>query len=215
MTVDVPRLWTYRSFAKTRNSDTRVEVLLLPQGKVTVSGRSTLQKWGFGLYRLGKDQELEEILKALDQTLQPDLPPLLEFPARHRAKLGKAYDHFKDAEWIPGFEAACVVLEQLARKHLLVGIQSTRISFAKKTGPPFTLTKQQVGKLPIGPLAQHFDMILSKTVADSEIGNALKAVNPARIEAAHRKGTAKADKFVRHNVESNMWSILTAMRHFK
>lgn len=213
LTVDIPRLWAFRSFAKSRRSDTRVEVLLLPNARFKASARETLKTWGFGLARLANNHEQEEVLKALDQTLKPDLPPLTEFPAKHRARLGKSYDYFGDAEWISGFDTACAVLEQLAQKHLLLGLNTGRITFVRTNGTSFSLTKQKIKKLTLGQLGDHFDMILSKTIADSEIGNVLKAVNPARREVAHRKGTPTADRIVRRSVEDNMWRILTALRH--
>lgn len=214
LSLDIVSLYAYRTFAKKRRTDTRVELYLLPKGRLNESAKATLREWGFGLYRFNKSGAIEEQLVALDQTLDPDLPPLSEFPRRLRSQFGPAYDYFQRAEWVPGFDSACSTFEQLARKYVWDGVDSGRITFVKKSKPPFTLSKTKIDKLTLGQLGEHFDMILSKTAADLEIGAAVKAVNPARREVAHRKGTTKGDDIVRQSVEANMWTIMTAARHF-
>jgi hypothetical protein len=211
--IDLQRLWPYRSFAKSRPSDTRVEVRLLPKAKIDSPSCRTLEQWGFGLHKFDANYQSAEILPALDQTLNPDLPPLEQFAAKHRALMGTAYDDFDRGRWVQGFEAACSAFEQLTRDYLWKAVQKRRVTFVRANGRTYTLTKPEIDRQTLGQVRVHFDEIMTKTAADLEIAATIKAVNPARIEAAHRKGTRKADRIVRRSVEDNMWSILAAMRH--
>ena len=170
-----------------------------------------LKELGVGLLLIG-DGEASEMIAAKDLAVSVVLPGVKTLPRRLQTMLGPVYDHFDRTEWREGFQEACLVLEDAARKHLWKGVQAGRIVIVSKSGKQEQLTKKKIDRFTMGDLADRFGRIVQQTRADRVIGDALKQVNPSRVGVVHHKRKAAAEKKLRRNVGSQMWLIIGALK---
>src|SRR5690606_30857014 len=106
-----------------------------------------------------------------------------------------------------GFGDACQIVECAAKRYLIRHFKSTRIKILKG-GRPQTFTKRQIESMTLGQIKDTFERIISPSQTDSQIAQALKALNPDRIGEAHRKGRAVTERRLRRNVGQHMWVVV-------
>jgi hypothetical protein len=206
------RLMLWVRYAKSCDHDIRV-VLVIDVGAATVDGEAALRSQGVGLIAFERPAFAERI-PPQDLSLNVVLPDLHSLPPRLRELLGDVYDQFGRTEWRAGFKSACQVLETQARKYLWKGLSSSppRITILGKKGQPMKLSRAQVTSCTLGRLAAHFRSMKAPNYADSQIGQALLAINPDRVSATHHERRAKTERNLRNNVGRHMWRVIAALK---
>ncbi|MGQ0613786.1 MAG: hypothetical protein ACT4PV_08625 [Planctomycetaceae bacterium] len=205
------RLKDWRAFCRSCDRDTRIALVLPSTTVLSANDLAKLGQDGIGVYSQTAATGLTEITQPQDLALNLVLPELSEHPVRVRAVLGAAYDQFTRSHWREGFGDACQVLEAEAKLYLVRGFKSTRIKILKG-GRPQILTKKQVESMTLGKIKSTFEMIISPSQTDSQIAQALKALNPDRIGEAHRKAMAVTERRLRRNVGQHMWAVVNLLR---
>ena len=205
------RLKDWRAFCRSCDRDTRIALVLPATTALPTNDLSTLRGDGIGVYSETSASELTEIAPPLDLALNLELPELSAQPVRVRALLGAAYDQFARSQWREGFGDACQVLENEAKRYLVRDTRSTRIKVLKG-GRPQTLTKKEIESMTLGQIKDTFERIISPSQTDSQIAQALKALNPDRIGEAHRKWRAVTERRLRRNVGQHMWVVVNLLK---
>lgn len=211
-TITVDRLRNWQAYARSSGRDTRVAISLPSNSAVTPDEEASLRSEGMGLYR-SVAGTLQEGIPPRDLALNLQLPDIASLDPRSRKLMGSAYEQFNRSQWREGFEDACQTFESEARRYLLAGIRSGRITLLGKGGPKH-LTAKQVNKLTMGQLASLFPQIQNQNYADAIIGKTLKTINRDRIGVAHHKGRAATEARLRRNVGRHMWTLVAAMKRF-
>jgi hypothetical protein len=207
--VAIDRLEEWVAFGRSRTSDTRVWCAMSEDARRTGKEDRRLKDLGVGLLLVGDDGASEMIVPK-DLAVGVVLPSVKTLSRRLQKMLGPVYDHFDRAEWRESFEEACLALETAARKHLWKGVKSGRIVVVTESGKQEQLTKGKIDGLTMGQLADRFSRITKQTHADRVIGDALKRVNPHRIDVVHHKSAAEAK--LRRNVGTQIWLIIGALK---
>lgn len=206
--LNIVREWV--RYGKGCRSDTRVMLGLAEGATLRPPDLDSLQRMGAGVYMIGSGGPYE-VLPPLDLALNLDLPKL---PAGLKRLLGGAYSQFHRGQWREGFEDACQVLEQEARRYLKLHLGRGRIAIVSGNGKP--RTAPQIERMPLGSLANAFGEIQVPNSADTRIGQAIARVNPDRVSVAHYKGKSAArEEKLRTNVAHNMFVIVGALRRIK
>jgi hypothetical protein len=202
------RIETWLMYTKSLGNDTRL-ALCVPRSAILSADQETkLRQAGVGLY-VSDGHAIEERIIPADLALHIILPPLREMSPKLRRLLGPAYEQFDRAQWREGFEEACKILEEQARRHLKSNLP--RIMIVGKKGVKL-LTKHEIDKMTMGALAANYENIQSQTHTDSVVGQALKKLNKDRIGVVHHKGKAVTEKRLRTNVGQHMWVIVAALK---
>lgn len=198
-------------YGRSRTSDTRVWCAISEDAPRSGKQDRELKELGVGLLLVGETGAVE-MIPAKDLALSVVLPGVKTLPRRLQQRLGPVYEHFDRAEWREGFQEACLVLEDAARKHLWKGIETGRIVTISASGKQEQLTKQKIDGFTMGQLAGRYSRIIQQTHADRVIGDALQRVNPNRVGVVHHKRKAAAEVKLRRNVGSQMWLIIGALK---
>jgi hypothetical protein len=201
--LDRAREWA--SFSKSRSSDTRV-IVAVPELPNSAQALESLRKEGIGLVVCGAS--CEEILIPADQTLNIGIPNLAKQRRPVQRLLGPAYEKIRRGEWQDGFDDACQALEQEARKHLVRGIASGRITLASGQS---TLRQQDIRRMTIGTLARTYARIPNQTQVDRVVGDTLARINYDRVTVAHYRGNSRREARLKRNWMGHMWSIVPAI----
>jgi hypothetical protein len=209
--IPIDRMQEWVAYGRSRKSDTRVWCALAANARRTGKEDLSLKELGVGLLLIDKGQA-SEMFPAKDLALNVQLPALAALPPRVQQALGPVYEHFDRAEWREGFQDACLLLEDAARKHLWKGVKAGRIAIVSEKGKPEHLTKHRIDKLTMGELAQRFSRIVQQTHADRVIGDALKQVNPNRVNVTHHKTKAATEAKLRRDAGSQIWMIIGALK---
>jgi hypothetical protein len=209
--VPVERMLEWVGYGRSRISDTRAWCAISEDAPRTGKEDRQLKELGVGLLLVGAGGA-DEMIPARDLALGVVLPGVKTLPRRLQQMLGPVYDHFDRAEWREGFQEACLVLEDAARKHLWKGVRAGRIVIVSAAGKQEQLTKARIDRFTMGELASCFSRVIQQTHADRVIGDALKRVNPIRVGVVHHKRRASAETRLRRNVGSQMWLIIGALK---
>ena len=210
--VAIDRLQEWVAYGRSRTSDTRVWCAIAEDAVRTGQQDRQLKDLGVGLL-LVSGGEAVEMIPPKDLALNVALPDIGTFPRRLQTKLGPVYEHFDRAEWRECFQEACLVLEDSARHHLWKGIRAGRVVLVMDDGTQEQLSKKVVDRLTMGQLAVRFSRIAQQTHADRAIGDALKRVNPDRVNVVHNKHRAEAK--LRRNAGSQLWLIFGALKEIE
>ncbi|HMI81681.1 MAG TPA: hypothetical protein VK480_07825 [Solirubrobacterales bacterium] len=207
------RQWA--AFGKSRTTDTRVWCAVSESVKRTGRQDLLLKELGIGLLVVGNDQA-QEMIAPKDLGVNVEMPDIDGLSPRLQKALGPVYDHFDRGEWREAFEEACLALEDAARKHLWKGIKAGRIVIQNEHGLKIEkLNKGDIDRLTMGGLASRFSRIVKQSQADRIIGDALKQVNPHRIDVAHHKTKSSGEAKLRRNVGAKMWLIFGALKEIE
>jgi hypothetical protein len=209
--IPIDRMQEWVAYGRSRRSDTRVWCAMAENAPRTGKQDMRLKQLGVGLLLID-DGEALEMIPAKDLALNVELPALDTLPPRVQKVLGPVYEHFDRAEWREGFQEACLVLEDAARKHLWKGVKAGRIAIVSEKGKQEQLTKYRIEKLTMGELAQRFSRIVQQTHADRVIGDALKQVNPNRVSVTHHKTKAATEAKLRRDAGSQIWMMIGALK---
>lgn len=212
--ISEANLREWAAFGASRTSDTRIWCAVGAGVRRTSKEDLLLKELGIGLLVVDGER-VEEILAPQDLAVRMSLPDLKRYPARLRQKLGSVYERRDRGEWREAFEEACVTLEEEARRHLWKGVKSGRIIVFGANGKPHALTKKAIDKLTMGALADCFGRILKQSHVDRVVGDALKELNPTRIDVAHKRKTASGEARLRKNVGAKMWVIIAALKELQ
>jgi hypothetical protein len=204
----------WAAFGASRTNDTRIWCAVAAAAKRTGKQDLLLKELGLGLLVVDGER-VEEMIAPLDLAVNLRLPDLKRYPVRLQRTLGPVYEHRDRGEWREAFEEACVTLEDEARRHLWKGVKSGRIVVFGGNGKAQTLSKKAIDKLTMGALADSFGRILKQSHADRVVGDALKELNPTRIDVAHKKKTAGGEARLRKNVGAKMWVVIAALRELQ
>ena len=207
--LDNMREWG--AYGRSRTTDTRVWCAIPQDAKRTGKEDLQLKELGIGLLLIGEGK-VTPMFPPKDLALNVELPGIDGLSPNLQKALGPVYEHFDRAEWRECFEEACLALEDAARKHLWEGVKAGRIAVVSIKGKPEKLTKAKIDAFSMGDLAVRFGRILPQTRADRVIGDALKEVNPHRIDVVHHKKKAATERKLRKNVGTKMWLIFGALK---
>jgi hypothetical protein len=202
------RVREWVAFAKSTGSDTRVG-LCMPEA-LAPAQEGELRHNGVGLYLMGLSG-IREAIAPVDLALSLALPPIGSLSRKCKELLGPAYEKFQKGEWREGFEEACNAFEEEARRYLKRWSGTGRIKVSAKSLPT-QLTAKEVNALTMGGLRDKFRKILSPTLLDSTIAEALERINPDRIERVHRRRAKRTETRLRKNVGKHIWLIVNVMK---
>lgn len=201
--------WT--GYARSSGRDMRIVVTIPRDAPLTTDDESKLRKAGVGLL-LSDGTSIEEAIPAHDLAINVALPELKNLPVRIRKILGPVYEQIKRAQWREGFEDACQVVADHAKKYLKDGLTRGRITLVTESGKRRNLTDKRIDKMTLGSLAIAFGQISNQSLTDAKIAKVLKRINPDRILVTHYKGKAAAETRLRKNVGQHMWSVIDALK---
>lgn len=207
--VDLSRIKEWVAYAKSTGADTRVALCMPDPANVSPHHDAELRRLGVGLYKTGAN--VSEVIAPVDLALNLELPPIASLPRKGKELLGPAYEKFRKGEWREGFEEACNAFEEEARRYLKRWSATGRIKVNGKHGPE-QLTASEINGLSMGGLKDRFKKILSPTLVDSTIEQALSKVNPDRIERVHRRRSKRTEARLRKNVGKHMWLIVNVTK---
>jgi hypothetical protein len=211
-TPRVDKLEEWAGYARSCSADTRIAMAVPPEALLSAKDEALLATLGIGLYGVLPGGIVERH-PPKDQSVNVQLPRLDVLTPAQRQALGPAYEQFARSQWREGFEDACQSLEVEARKYLIREMQTGRIIFRTAKGTVRVITEEQVGKMPMGPLGNAFRDIETKTLADSQLGSALSAINKDRVGVAHHKADPSTEASLRLNVGQHMWKIVSALKN--
>jgi hypothetical protein len=211
ITVDIDRAGEWARYGKSAIGDTRVALVVPSDLERKPSEDKALRALGVGLYEVS-GSDVTEVMPPMDLALNLAPPDLKNLPPRVRRVVGSAYDQFDRSQWREGFEEICQALERAARAHLQKDIKTGRVSLRRASGKAWNPTQEQVGKMPLGALAEAYAAILNPSHVDAVTGTALKKLNKDRVGVAHYKGLASAETRLRKNVGQNIWLAINTLR---
>lgn len=203
------RITAWVRYGRSCGSDVRFAICLPDSVSVSNADQKYLREQQIGFFQVTTQSVIEQIAPA-DLALQVQLPELRNAPKAVRQLLGEAYDQFDRSHWREGFEEACRVLENEARRYLKRWSKTRRIQIIRRSGP-VTLTFPQINRMTMGQLAEVFGKIQTPNVTDNVLGRALKQINKDRIGVVHRKNSTVTEKRLRANVGRHMWVIFAAL----
>jgi hypothetical protein len=208
--IQPARMEAWTAFARSATEDTRFAVCLPTATKCTPAEEKFIRDQGIGLYRCGEG-ELVEIFAPKDLAINVSLPRLADLPTKVRKLLGSAYELFDRSQWREGFDDACKILENTARKYFQTGCDRGRIKLIQK-GKTVIPSRAAIRKLSLGGLATAFSEIQGQNYTDAIVGKTLDRTNPDRVESTHRKLHLRTEKRLRDHVGHHMWAIIEALK---
>lgn len=209
--VTLGNMREWRAYGRSRTTDTRVWCAVSENVKRPGKQDLHLKELGIGLL-LVSTSKVTEMFPAMDLALNFELPAIEGLSPRLQQTLGPVYEQYNRSEWRECFEEACLALENAARAHLWQGVKAGRITIVSVKGKHEDLTKAKIDTFSMGDLAVRFGRILQQTRADRVIGDALKEVNPHRIDVVHHKKKAATERKLRRNVGTKIWLIFGALK---
>lgn len=198
-------------FAASASGDTEIALCLPDHITISHSAMAFLQLRRIGLYVAAANTCVER-LAPTDLALKVALPEIGQLPLRVRRLLGSVYEHFDRAQWREGFKDACQILEEQARRHLMKGLQTSRIVVLDSRGTPRLLTDAHIDRMTLGALATAFANIKTPNAADDLIAKSLASINPDRIASTHHRSKTSTERSLRRNVGKHMWTIIAALK---
>jgi hypothetical protein len=210
---DIKQVESWVSYMKCRQTESYFALVLPMSCDVNSAKLVHLRGMGVGLY-YSDENGVREILAPSDLTLNIALPPLTGKPKALQRDLKPIFQKFQNGNWADGFKDACQLLEDKARRKLVVHIRNGQKTFSKQSGTPRTITIQQVNKFTLGQLAIAYSEIVLPTAEDIAIASALKAVNEDRIGAVHKGNNARVKARLKRNVGLNLWVVLNGLGPF-
>lgn len=210
--VQEKRLKDWVMFGESCSNDIRL-ALCVP-GNVSVSNPDErfLRDNKIGLY-IAATANVVERIPPQDLALNLALPVLASLPSRVKSLLGSAYEQFERSQWRECFGDACQALEAEARTYLRQGLKRGRIVVVTKKGITRKIPDKEIHKMTMGVLAGVFAQIRSPNHADSQIAQALSALNDDRVGEAHHKRKASTETRLRRNVGRHMWTVVAALKY--
>src|SRR5690606_12224686 len=97
-------------------------------------------------------------------------------PRKVREKLKPGFTKIEDGQVVDGFKDVAVATEVLARKRLLDGVRSRRITFASAAGRPITHSEAAIKRGTMGWLRDRYAEIVSPNGVDNVVLQAFEAV---------------------------------------
>lgn len=198
------------AFGKSCSGDTRFAVCVPNTVILKADTENMLRQFGVGLYHEQLGGGVLSKIAAKDLSLNVQLPPLNSLPLRIRALMGPAYEQFDNSEPIQGFRIACQVIEDKARKDLMDGVRSGRITFVTKSGKGYKMTS--IKRMTVGQLIGAYSKIQNQNQKDSTYQKALTSILDDRNDAVHHSNKPKISKRLRATVGQHMWTIVSALK---
>jgi hypothetical protein len=152
-----------------------------------------------------------QVLQQSDLAMNVQLPALNSLPPRVRKLLAPVYTKWS-SDWRDALDDACQTLESEARKYLIRGVNTGRITVIYRNGKVKKLTTTGIEKQTLGSLAVDFGNIVSKTAIDAMIGSTLTQVNPQRVGLAHHRGSSRVERELRKHASQHMWAITNCLK---
>ena len=211
--TDLPnsRMDEWSRYAGSCSRDTGVAVAVPGHIALDPAIEDQLRQKGVGIYRV-TSSGVVELAPPKDLALLLKLPERNTLHQKVRRVLARAYEKFSRAEWREGFEEACKVLEEEARRYLKKGLATGRIVVLDKRGKPRRLTDKTVDRMTMGVLQEAFANIQNQNRVDSLVGEALQEVIKDRNSIVHHKGRATTESKLRKNVGQHMWTIVAGLK---
>src|SRR2546430_3175555 len=142
-------------YAASCSSDTQIALCVPARTSIPSKAMYFVQQSKVGLY-LAQASSCIEQLPPYDLALRVAFPELKSLPARVRELLGAVYEQFDRGQWREGFKEACQVLEEQARKHLKLHLQSGRVVVLDGKGNERKLSKKDIDRMTLGALAKAY-----------------------------------------------------------
>ena len=174
-----------------------------------------MHRLGIGLAVVDDNGVLTEMAPPLDLSMNIALPPLARHRIAVRREVAIVHGFFDRGDWRHGFEEACKLVENAAREYLRKQVRNgSLVTVQGKKGIPKKLTVKIINRLTLGQLADAFCQMMKPKAIDALLCSGLKAINPDRINVAHRKMDKRAERRLRENVGRHMWNIDNLLRNF-
>lgn len=203
------RISQWVGYIKSSNKDMRYCVCsdLMPD----VKDDQFFRRNGIGYFAYA-DGGISEIIQSKDISLSVELPDLSQLSRKLRVRLGAVYEQFDRSDWREGFEDACKVLEEEARKYLKSHMRTGRVVVLDNGGRPKRYRGRGVDGLTMGQLAHDYGNIQNQNLHDKNIADALGIINSDRIAIVHKKGNSSTETKLRRNVGRHMWRIVGTLK---
>jgi hypothetical protein len=174
-----------------------------------MSGKTIAQakSIGVGLTLVTEEGQINEIVAPLDLTLNLKLPPLHGHRVVIKRALRPIEARFGRGEWKIGFEESCKLVEMRARDYMRREARAGNVRIIGKNGATKQVLEAEIGRMPLGALAELFCNKLSQSQVDSILCSGLKQINPDRISVAHNIKDKRRERRLRDNVGKHMWTI--------
>jgi hypothetical protein len=206
------RLEEWVAFGRSCGRDFRCSVCVPTHRRPVDDDEQWLREKGLGLY-LSDAGALTERIAGRDLAMNVSLPSKQTLSSAALQAVGRIYQKVDRTELEEAFDEACKVLEREARRHLIKGIRSSRVSLVDAKGRDRTPKPKAVSKYTIGKLAKAFSQIQSQTTIDSKLQAVLEQVNRDRGGSIHHRERTQGR--LRRDAGRHLWAIVGAVRILK
>jgi hypothetical protein len=205
------RLEDWSRYGRSCTRDTRIGLVIPSDAQRSGKDDIVIRELGIGLY-IVTDDRVTEAMPPHDLAVNVVLPSIAKMPPSMKKVLGPVYEQFDRSQWREGFENACQVVEDEARRYLKDGISRERITIGNRVGNPVDVTRKQIDAMTMGELATAFKNIINKNYSDSVIARTLVTLNRDRTNVVHRKVKTSTEDRLRKNVGQHMWVVVSALK---
>jgi hypothetical protein len=203
---------TWARYGRSCDSDVQVALAIPKRPGVSQGDMEYGKANKIGIYTVDVNGNVTEILSAIDLGLRVELPELKTLPPAVRSIAAPFYAKFERGDWRDGFAEACLAVEQKARRYLKARISKPGVNVLGRNGKRLNLKAAQIDKSTLGQLGQFFLGITSPNSIDSLLAKSLPTINPERIVAVHRRGSAATERKLRARTGQRMYLILNCLR---
>ena len=209
---DILHVQEWEAYCKLQGRDFRFAIGMEAPTSFKTSVLSKLTQMGIGIIvvEIKNGFNVLELCSAKDQNLTLSLPSLKNYSNGVLKGLSSALSEYP-RDVMKGFDDACVVFEQQARRYLAKRLSSGLISFVTAKGNPKLVTKTQINKMTMGQLTHTFGEIVSPNHWDSSLERILRQLNDDRILVAHHRTSPRSRRRIRSIAVSRFWLLAVGL----
>lgn len=174
------------AYGRAQRKETKVQIVAPPQKKnIATEEIEKFQLAGIGLSVGNATGNLVHLVAARDLSTEIVCPDISNDIRKVQNKLRPCFQKIDRGDIADGFKDVAIVVEAAARKHLIAGVGSGRITFATSSGKPISHSVEAMQRGTMGWLRDRYSEIVKPNGVDNIILQAFKAVTPDRNIASH------------------------------
>jgi hypothetical protein len=205
---DALHVQEWEAFCKLQKGDFRYTIAMEAPRMFKTAVLGKLANMGVGVLVVESNNAFNviQLSAATDQNLALALPSLRNYSRSVLTSLASAHGEYLN-DVMKGFDDACGVFEQNARKYLVKRHKSGLVTFVKSNGNPRVLTEVLINKMTMGQLAFAFSEMVNPNHWDSSLERILSRINDDRILVAHHRAKPRSRSRIRRIAVSRFWLI--------